>query len=145
MRQGECGIIVDLQNLGYALTQVAHNFGAAAVVGGAVAALWLTPRPELDRSLAWLVCLGWAAQIASGAAFGAISFYYYGKFPDLGGLAIAALAIKVACAISGFSLAALYLLRAASWTAIFRRRAWFTLAGLSATALTAAAFLRWFS
>lgn len=136
---------MDIQNLGYALTQVVHNFGAAAVVGGAVASLWLAPRQELDRSLAWLVCSGWAAQIASGAAFGAISFYYYGKFPDIGGLAIAALAIKVACAISGFSLAALYLLRAASWTATLRRRVWLMLAGLSATALTAAAFLRWFS
>ena len=136
---------MDVQNLGYALTQVVHNFGASAVVGGAIASLWLAPRPELDRSLAWLVCLGWAAQVASGAAFGAISFYYYGKFPDIGGLAIAALAIKVACAASGFSLAALYLLRAASWTTAARRRIWHMLAGLSATALTAAAFLRWFS
>jgi len=136
---------VDIQNLGYALTQVVHNFGASAVVGGAIASLWLAPRPELDRSLAWLVCLGWAAQVASGAAFGAISFYYYGKFPDIGGLAIAALAIKVACAASGFSLAALYLLRAARLTPAARRRIWHMLAGLSATALTAAAFLRWFS
>lgn len=136
---------MDIQNLGYALTQVVHNFGASAVVGGAVASLWLAPRPELDRSIAWLVCLGWAAQIASGAAFGAISFYYYGKFPDIAGVAIAALVIKVTCAASGFSLAALYLLRAASWTAALRRKIWLMLAGLSATALTAAAFLRWFS
>ena len=136
---------MDIQNLGYALTQVVHNFGATAVVGGAITSLWLAPRPELDRSLAWLVCLGWAAQIASGAAFGAISFYYYGKFPDIAGVAIAALAIKVACAASGFSLTAIYLLRAARWTAAARRRIWHMLAGLSATALTAAAFLRWFS
>jgi hypothetical protein len=136
---------MDFQNLGYALTQVVHNFGASAVVGGAFASLWLAPRPELDRCLAWLVCLGWAAQIASGAAFGAISFYYYGKFPDIGGVAIAALAVKLACAASGISLATLYLLRSASWTVALRRRVWFMLAGLSATALTAAAFLRWFS
>jgi hypothetical protein len=136
---------VDIQNLGYALTQIAHNFGAAAVVGGAVASLWLAPRSGMDRSLAWLVCLGWAAQAASGAAFGAISFYFYGKFPDISGLAVAALAIKVACAASGFLLAAFYLLRAASWTATARRKTWLALAGLGATALTAAAFLRWFS
>lgn len=136
---------MDIQNLGYALTQVVHNFGATAVVGGAVAVLWLAPRPELERILAWLVGVGWAAQIASGAAFGAISFYYYGEFPDIGGLAVAALAIKVACAATGFSLAALYLLRAASWTATLRRKIWLMLAGLGATALTAAAFLRWFS
>lgn len=145
MRQGDCRIAVDIQNLGYALTQVVHNFGASAVVGGAVASLWLAPRPELDRPIAWLVCLGWAAQIASGSAFGAISFYYYGKFPDIGGLALAALAIKVACAIAGFALASLYLLRAATWTAPLRRRSWHMLAGLSVTALASAAFLRWFS
>ena len=47
---------MDLQNLAYALTQVIHNFGAVAVVGGAATALWLTPRqPVLERSLAWLV------------------------------------------------------------------------------------------
>lgn len=136
---------MDIQNLGYALTQVAHNFGATAVVGGAAASLWLAPRPELDRAIAWMVCLGWATQIASGAAFGAISFYYYGKFPDISGLAIAALAIKVACAASGFLLATFYLLRAANLTATTRRKIRLTLAGLGGTALTAAAFLRWFS
>ena len=74
---------VDVQNLGYALTQVVHNFGASAVIGGAIASLWLAPRPEMDRSLGWLVLSGWAAQMASGATFGAISFYYYGQFPDI--------------------------------------------------------------
>lgn len=34
---------VNQQNLAYALTQVIHNFGAAAVVGGALAALCMKP------------------------------------------------------------------------------------------------------
>ncbi len=135
---------MDLQNLGYALTQVVHNFGASAVIGGAVASLWLM-RPELERSLAWLVISGWVAQVASGAAFGAISFYYYGQFPDLSAVALVALAIKVACAVSAFSLAAFYLLHAANRPAAWRRGVWRILTALGATALTAAAFLRWFS
>ena len=49
---------------------------------------------------------GWAAQAASGGAFGFVSWLYYGRFPDIHGIAVAALA---------------------------------------ATALTAAAVLRWFS
>lgn len=136
---------MDPQNLGYALTQVVHNFGATAVVGGAAAALWLAQRPEHERAMAWLVLTGWAAQTASGAAFGAISFYYYGQFPDLSAVAAAALAVKVACAVSGFALAALYLLQAAKRPASWRHGTWLILAGLAATALTAAAFLRWFS
>lgn len=136
---------MDIQNLGYALTQIVHNFGASAVIGGALAALWLAPRPEHERSLAWLVLSGWAAQMASGAAFGAISFYFYGQFPDISAVATAALALKVACALCGFSLAAFYLLHAANRSEPWRRTVWLMLAVLSATALTAAAFLRWFS
>lgn len=115
---------MDFQNLAYALTQVIHNFGAAGVVGGAAAALWLTPRqPVLERSLAWLVGLAWAAQIASGAGLGAISFYYYGRFPEISGIATAALAIKIVSAVIGLVLAMLYLLRAARWRDATCRRA----------------------
>lgn len=136
---------MDLQNLGYALTQIMHNFGAAAVVGGAVASLWLAPRPELERSMAWLVLTGWAAQMASGAAFGAISFYYYGQFPDISAVAAVALAIKVASAVSALLLAAFYLFHAVNRPESWRRGVWLILAALGAAALTAAAFLRWFS
>lgn len=136
---------MDAQNLGYALTQVVHNFGASAVIGGAVASLWLAPRPGLERAIAWLVLLGWVTQMASGVAFGAISFYYYGQFPDISAVATVALAIKVACAVSGFALAGFYLLYAASRSVAWRRGVWLMLTALSTTALTAAAFLRWFS
>lgn len=135
-----------MENLAYALVQVVHNFGAVAVVGGALAALWPAPREtRVQRRLAWLVLAGWAAQAVSGALFGAVSFHYYSAFPDIHGVAVAALRIKVACAASGFALAALFLLRAARWSDAARRRVWQALAALAVIALGAAAFLRWFS
>ena len=137
---------MDWQSLAYAIVQVAHNFGAAALVGSAFSALWLADRqPEIRCKLAWVMLLGWAVQAASGAGFGAVSFLYYGELPDIHGIAIAALVIKIACAAGGFLLAAVYLRAAARWAEPARTRAWRVQAVLSATALTAAAFLRWFS
>lgn len=138
--------MVDLQNLGYALVQVVHNFGATAVVGGAVFMLHMAPQPvPLQRKFAWLVGFGWSAQALSGMVFGAISYYYYGKFPDIHDIAIFALVIKMLCAASGLFTVALYLRYADGWTNRQRNIAWEILAALGATALTAAAFLRWFS
>lgn len=135
---------MDLQNLSYAAIQVVHNFGAVAVVGSAVCALWpgLTgPR----KKLAWTVLWGWAAQAASGVAFGAVSWFYYGRFPDIHGIAVAALLLKVACAAAGFMLAAAYLHSGIGWSERAQQTTWRALAVLAATALSAAAFLRWFS
>lgn len=138
---------MDLQNLAYALVQVVHNFGAVAVVGGAASALGPNGADSATRQrrLAWLVLSGWGLQAASGATFGAVSFHYYGEFPDIHGIAMAALALKVACAVAGFLLAAVSLVYGARWTDGGRRRTWQILLALGATALTAAAFLRWFS
>jgi hypothetical protein len=133
------------ENLVYALTQVVHNFGAAFVLGGAVFALWPMPRPEYARAFARLILLAWGAQIVSGMAFGLTSFYYYGETPDLSSIAMAALAIKVTAAVSGFLLAASYLIRGREWDLVCVRRFFMSLAALAAIALTAAAFLRWFS
>lgn len=133
------------ENLAYALVQVVHNFGAAAVLGGALFALWPTARLEYGRTFAWLVLLAWAVQIGSGALFGVTSLYYYGATPDLSRIAQAALAVKVAAAVSGCALAAAYLLRARTWTRAGARRGFVGLAALATVALTAAAFLRWFS
>ena len=138
---------VDAQDLGYALTQVVHNLGAVSVTGGAAAARFLgfADGQAAQRRLAWLVLAGWAAQAASGVTFGAISYSSYGRFPDIHGIAIAALDLKIACAAAGFSLGALYLARGPGWSAERRRGAWSALFGFALTALTAAAFLRWFS
>jgi hypothetical protein len=138
--------MMTLQNLGYAIVQVVHNFGAVAIVGGAAFMVFTAPQPAtLQRKFAWLVGSGWGAQALSGMAFGAISYYYYGKFPDIHGIAIAALAIKMLCAVSGLSTVALYLRYAGGWSDRQRHTAWQFLFTLGAIALTCAAFLRWFS
>lgn len=133
------------ENLAYALTQVVHNFGAAAVLGGALFALWPASRLENGRSFAWLILIAWGAQIASGGLFGLTSLYYYGETPDLSSIAMAALTIKVVAAAAGFLLAAFYLLRGREWDRVRVKRTFLGLTALGAVALTAAAFLRWFS
>ena len=133
------------ENLAYALTQVAHNFGAVAVLGGAFFAAWPASRLEQVRAFAWLILVGWGTQITSGILFGVTSLYYYGATPDLNGIALTALAIKVAAAVAGLLLAAFYLLRGGQWTQTGVMRMFRGLAALAALALTAAAFLRWFS
>jgi hypothetical protein len=133
------------ENLAYALIQVAHNFGAAAVLGGSVFALWPAPRLEHARTFAWLILAAWCAQIASGVMFGATSLYYYGETPDLSSVAKTALIVKVVAAFTGLLLAALFLLRGRGWRPASVTRAFRSLAALGAVALTAAAFLRWFS
>ena len=138
--------MIDLQDLGYAVVQVVHNFGAAAVVGGAAFMLYMAPQPApLQRKFAWLVGFGWGTQALSGMVFGAISHYYYGKFPDIHDIAIAALVIKILCVASGLSTVALYLRYAYRWADRQRYIVWQILFTLGATALAAAAFLRWFS
>lgn len=128
---------LDAQNLAYALTQLVHNFGAVVVLATPLYALAVQPGTAA-RALAWLVLAGWGAQLASGALFGLVSLHYYGQLPDIHGIAVAALALKVGCALLAVLLLALALLR--------RRAArWRVLAALGATALAAAAFLRWFS
>jgi len=136
---------VGSENLAYALIQVVHNFGAAAVLGGALFALWPAPRLEYGRTFARLILLAWGTQIASGVLFGLTSLYYYGETPDLSGIAVTALAVKVTAAVAGFLLAALYLARGREWSRASVTRSFRSLAALGAVALTAAAFLRWFS
>ena len=137
---------MDPQNLAYALVQLVHNFGAVAVVGGAVAARWLArDAPDAQRRLAWLVLGGWLAQAASGASFGAISYHFYGQFPDIHAIARSALFIKLGCAAGGVLLAAVYLQRATGWQPARRAPVWTLLLVLGVTALSSAAFLRWFA
>ena len=133
------------ENLAYALTQVVHNFGAVAVLGGALFVLWPVPRLEYGRMFARLILVAWGTQIASGGMFGVTSLYHYGETPDLSSIAMAALVVKVAAAITGFLLATLYLLRGREWSRASVKRTFRSLAMLGVVALTAAAFLRWFS
>lgn len=137
---------MNLQDLSYALVQVVHNFGAASVVAAPlVALLFARQQAEMRRRLSWIVLFGWAAQGASGMGFGAVSYYNYGKFPDLHGIATIALIIKVVCAISALLLVLTLLAKGSSWNAKSHHRVWHSLAGFGTIAITAAAFLRWFS
>jgi hypothetical protein len=135
-----------MENLAYALMQVAHNFGAVAVVGGALLGRWpLAALPPVRRKMAWLVLAGWVLQGGSGAGFGMISYIYYGQFPDLHHIALIALLVKVACALGGISLATVYLRSQGQCSGECLERVWSGLILLGVTALTAAAFLRWFA
>ncbi len=68
-----------------------------------------------------------------------------GQFPDIHALARSALFIKLACAASGVLLAAVYLQCAADWLPARRGTVWTLLLVLGVTALSSAAFLRWFA
>lgn len=134
------------ENLDYAIVQLVHNFGAAAVVGVAVFALYPAAQAApVQRNFARLVGLGWAAQVLSGIGFGAVSYYFYEQLPDLHGVAFTALLIKILCAAGSLGIVAIYLRQAADWTEGRRRAAWKLLIALGVTALAAAAFLRWFA
>jgi hypothetical protein len=134
----------DAQNLAYAVVQVAHNFGAMAAVGGSLAAVKFRSL-ETRAKLARLALVGWITQGASGAAFGAVSYYFYRQLPELSEIAIAALIIKMACVAAGIALLGVYLLRGKHWGDAASRKACLSSLALAVTALSAAAFLRWFS
>jgi len=91
------------------------------------------------------MAVAWAVQLLSGAAFGATSYYYAGHFPDIHGVAIAALGVKLVCASAGFLLASAYVKWASGWSVRRCFHAWCALAAFAAAALASAAFLRWFS
>jgi hypothetical protein len=132
------------QNLSYAIVQVAHNFGAAAVVGGSLAAT-LLKKTVTRKKLGWLVLAGWGTQAASGAAFGAVSYYFYHRFPDIAGIAVDALAVKMVCVSIGIVLLTAYLFRGSRWQENKQDAVWFVSSALAVVALSSAAVLRWFS
>ena len=134
-----------MQNFIYALIQVVHNFGAVAVVGSAISALWLVRGDTaIQRRLALLIAMAWAIQAASGALFGIVTFYFEGQLPDIHGIAVDALVIKIACAAMGFILAISYV-SYSRWAVNKQVLAWRTSLVLGIVALSSAAFLRWFS
>jgi hypothetical protein len=68
-----------------------------------------------------------------------------GQFPDIHAIARSALFIKMACAAAGVLLATVYLRRAVDWQSRRRAMVWTLLFVLGITALSSAAFLRWFA
>jgi len=132
------------QNLSYSVIQVVHNFGAVATVGGSIIATRVRDNAT-RRRLALLVLTGWVTQALSGATFGMVTYYYYQHFPDIAGIAVDALVIKMICATLGIMLLTTYLWQNARWTVQGQNNAWMSSSLLAITAISAAAFLRWFS
>lgn len=130
-----------MQNLIYALIQFIHNVGAATIVGLAATAL---SQPALRPRLAVWVAAAWALQGMSGATFGITTFAYEGHLPDIHGIAVIALSVKILCVIFSFLLA-LLLYAKTGWDAKRQLFVWRILFVLGLVALGAAAFLRWFS
>jgi hypothetical protein len=135
-----------VQNFIYALIQVAHNLGAATVVGTAVAALGLVRgNAMVQHRLALLLAVAWAIQAASGMLFGATTYLYERQLPDIHGIAVDALLIKIICALAGFILAVVYVKLNSGWDMNKQLLAWRVSLVLGVVALSSAAFLRWFS
>jgi NADH:ubiquinone oxidoreductase subunit 6 (subunit J) len=132
------------QNLSYSLIQVVHNFGAVATVGGSVIATRLQDNVS-RRRLAHLVLGGWVTQVVSGATFGMVTYHFYHQLPDISGIAVDALDIKMVCATLGIVLLTTYLWQSHRWTERGKGKAWISSSVLAITAISAAAFLRWFS
>ena len=99
----------------------------------------------LLRKLAWVLLTGWVIQGVSGAGFGAVSYYYHRRFPDIHGIALGALLLKMFCTALGVLLAGLYLRREAHWSERRKKLSWKLMLLMASVSLTAAAFLRWFS
>ena len=132
-----------MSDLPYALVQVVHNLGAAGVVAPAMAALWLSRDAAPRRRLAWLSTGSWALQAATGGGFAAVSWFGKGALPEVEGVALWALVIKVACTVLGLAAGVTLLGRRGAGVAA---RAWLWSASLAAGlgALLGAAFLRWY-
>lgn len=131
---------MNMTNALYTFTQIIHNFGAVAVVGGSILAMWPFPQTvNARRELAWLVLVGWIIQGLSGAGFGTISYISYGKLPDIHRIAQSALLLKLVCTVVGFVVTAAYLKNESY------NKLWTWGMACSSIALIAAAFLRWYS
>lgn len=138
---------MDLQNYFYTFVQFFHNFGAVAVVASAVLSCFqpFCHSFPLLRKLAWVLLIGWVIQGVSGAGFGAVSYYYHRRFPDIHGIALGALLLKMFCTALGVLLAGLYLRREAHWSERIKKLSWRGMLLMASVSLSAAAFLRWFS
>ena len=133
-----------MQNLLYALIQSVHNLGAVTIVGVSAYGLFFS-LGYYKRILATVLSLTWGVQGLTGGTFGLTTFYYYHQLPDIHGVAIIALVIKIICVMLGFSVAAIYAIWCSKFSPALDRMVWALLFFLGLLALSSAAFLRWFS
>lgn len=130
-----------LDSLVYSSIQLVHNLGAALALGTPVTWMLYSPSPERSRQALWLLIVVWTLQGVSGIGFGTASWLIYGQLPDLHAIALSALFVKIGCVITAW----LYCFHRLRRNRPPGRFAWPLLSFVAATALTAAAVLRWYS
>lgn len=135
-----------MQNLIYALIQLIHNFGAAAVIGIPVYVLMTRQKKVMEQHrFVVAVALAWLLQLVTGFSFGIVSLTFYGHLPDIHGVARIALLIKIICAITALAVIFFALKQKNTSTKNKIAMFWVIWLILGATALSSAAFLRWYS
>lgn len=134
-----------MTNFIYTLLQIVHNFGAAMVVGSPAVGYWLgRGDTSIQRRLAWLTVVGAVVQIGSGIGFGLASQFIKGQLPEIEGVALVALLVKLFCVAAIVFLMLRYVITTASGEMPRQRRIWLVTLILGGVALAAAAFLRWY-
>lgn len=73
------------------------------------------------------------------------TYFLKHELPDLTGIGLAALGIKISCAVISLFLALIYLRPGSRWPERMQPRIWQILYLLGLTALMSAAFLRWYA
>ena len=88
--------------------------------------------------------IAWGTQIVSVAGFGVTTYYLKHELPELTGIGLLALVIKMLCSIICLVLALLYFRYASLLSIHIRIKIWKILFVLGLTTLMSAAFLRWY-
>jgi uncharacterized membrane protein YjfL (UPF0719 family) len=99
----------------------------------------------MQRRLFFFAGIGWLIQAVSGPSFGIASINFHGSLPDIYGIAVTALSIKIVCVVIGLLLTATLLLKRSGSNGNISTAKFAGHFTLGVVALTAAAFLRWYS
>ena len=133
-----------MENLIYTWIQIAHNFGAVAVVGSPAVGWWLERKNIAANRLALLALIGWFVQAATGIGFAITSYSLKGALPEVTGIALGALLIKVSATAIGFLAAAILWKKGPQWLVRRKILLWQIMFAFSIAALMGAAYLRWY-
>jgi len=135
-----------MHNLVYALIQLIHNFGAAAVIG-IPAYVLMNQRDSMAvyHRVIISVAIAWLVQLITGFTFGIASLTFYGHLPDIHGVAKIALSIKIICALTALGLFFVVWKQRLTYSNTRLRLYWASWLILGTIALSSAAFLRWYS
>jgi hypothetical protein len=126
--------------LSYTLIQAVHNIGAALTLALALLLIGQICISADTKKVLWALLLAWGLQGFTGICFGLSSLYFYGEFPDIHNLAIAAMGVKVG-SVAAMTLLLAFLIYKKEWDLSARNKTVFV--SLSIIALVAASVLRW--